>query len=226
MPQMNNISFILPDARWLDAPAEKTPNFTKVYTAVARAVQTSLRETVPGYLFQDLKRLENLEDGYPILVFHSSRLCAKTSFSYDVLDRAAMNKFFRLTARELVPVLAEASATLEAAGYPELADLYHPRRAAKIIRAVQKLKKYRKPLNQMLVSEGRLITELIRLSGSRYCDPKVRAQKQALFIRNWNICLKRFYMKRDFTAIAPAVLRAATQALVQASSAEILDIAA
>jgi hypothetical protein len=65
-----------------------------------------------------------------------------------------------------------------------------------------------------------------------HCPPKLRSRKCAEFIQEWNKILRRFYGGRDFTAVGPVLLRAATIALVTAQrrveicDADIFEVAA
>lgn len=212
-----SIHFLRPEESWFSAPVERTPQFSVVFAKVSRALQVVLREQLPPILFRDLSRYETIEDGYSMLVFRASRPCrTRGEFTYDVLNPLTMASFFHHAERKLEEVLTEATAALSAAGREDLAALYHPRRAEKIMRLVRTQRRFRKPLHQMLVSEGRLLNELMRLAGSSNCLPDVRTRKTALFIKRWNQILRRFYSKRDFTEAGPALLRAVTRALISA----------
>ena len=118
-----------------------------------------------------------------------------------------MQRFFRLAVRNLPSVLQEAHAALIAAGRPELAELYRPALAEKILQAVRTQRQYRLLLNQMIVSENRLLMELMLLGGSSYCPAKVKAAKAGKFIKRWNYVLRRSCLHRDFSELVPACFK-------------------
>lgn len=68
----------------------------------------------------------------------------------------------------------------------------------------------------MLMREGDLLRELIALGGSASLPPKARAKKVVKFNRKWDVLLRRFFGRNDFTAAGPKLLDAATGALVRA----------
>jgi hypothetical protein len=213
----NDINFLAPDECWFSAPAERTPLFLPVFLKVSRALHQSLRETLAPMLFSDLQRLANIQDGYPLLFYHATRpYHSRTEFYYDVLDAGKMDKFFRLAKYSFRRVLSNVWAALKAAGLDDIAKLYWPGRADRIAAAVRTQVRLRRRINQMLVSEARLLTVLIELGGADRCPAHVRVRKTAEFIQEWNIVLRRFYSRRDFTAAGPVLLRAATVALITA----------
>ncbi len=213
----NDINFLAPDDCWFSAPAERTPGFKCTFLKVSRALHQSLRDTLAPMLFSDLTRLADIQDGYTLLYYHASRpYHSKTEFSYDVLDPVKMEKFFRLATPPFREVIANVWSSLNDAGLDRIARLYRPVSVDRIVATVRTQEHFRRRLNQMLVSEARLFTALTRLGGLANCPPKVRARRSAEFIRDWNMILRRFYAGRDFTAAGPALLRAATIALVTA----------
>jgi hypothetical protein len=213
----NDINFLVPDDCWFSAPAERTPNFKTIFLKVSRALHQSLRDTLAPMLFSDLRRLSDVKDGYPLLFYHASRPChSKTEFAYDVLDREKMNKFFRLGKPQFRQVIANVWSSLNEAGLEDIAQLYQPGSADRIVRVIRKQERLRRRIHQMLVSEARLLAVLTRLGGADNCLPKVRARRTADFIQDWNTILRHFYSRRDFTAAGPILLRAATIALVTA----------
>lgn len=216
-PVSNDIHFLVPDDCWFSAPAERTPYFLATFLKISRALHQSLRDTLAPMLFSDLRRLANTQDGYTLLFYHASRpFHSKTEFSYDVLDPQKMDKFFKLATPRFRQLVGEVWSKLKSAGLDDIVRLYLPVRADRIITALRTKERYRRRINQMLVSEARLLTELIRLGGVAGCPAKVRARRSAEFIQEWNVVLRRFYAGRDFTAAGPILLRAATIALVTA----------
>jgi len=210
----NNIDFLVLDDCWFSAPAERTPRFKYTFLKISRALHQSLRDTLAPLLFSDLRRLSDIGDGYPLLYYHASRpYHSKTEFYYDVLDPAKMDKFFRLATPPFREVVANVWTELKAAGLDDIAQLYRPVSVDRIVATVRTQERFRRRLNQMLVSEAHLFSVLTRLGGSDHCPPKARARKSAEFIQDWNRILRRFYAGRDFTAAGPALLRAATIAL-------------
>lgn len=211
------IKLLVPDDIWFSAPAERTPRFKPVFMKVARALHQSLRDTLAPMFFEDLRRLADIEDAYPLLFYYASRPHhSKTEFFWDVLEEGQMEKFFRLTIPRLREVMADVYAKLNEAGLPEIAQLYRPIRLERIVAAVRTRERFRRRLYQMLVSEAHLFTALTCLGGVGGCLSRVQTRRTAAFVKEWNSILRRFYANRDFTAAGPVILRAATIALVTA----------
>jgi hypothetical protein len=59
--------------RWLDAPAERDPQFFPAYARVSRAVQRAIRTWLPYLYFSSPERYEDLAMAAPLVVYQASR---------------------------------------------------------------------------------------------------------------------------------------------------------
>ena len=212
---------MLPKECWFAAPAQLTRRFSPVFREVSRALHQTLREAVPSLLFRDPSQLADTKYAYAILVYSASRPsgCREhTEFCYDVLDQENMTTFFRSARRKLTRKIADARSSVIAAGMDEFVDAYDPADAEKMLRWVRMHRCYRQPLNQMLVTEGRLMDELIQLSMYGRCNAKDRAKHVGTFNKKWNIALRKFCGGFDFTELGPQLLKKATEALIRAQA--------
>ena len=216
-----DVQMMLPDESWFTAPAQLTRRFSPVFREVSQALHQTLRDAVPALLFRDPSQFADTKYAYAVLVYSSSRPsgCREhTEFCYDVLDRENMDTFFRYATRKLSRKLADARSSVIAAGMNDLVDSYDPADAEKMIRWVRIHRRYRQPLNQMLVAEGRLMDELIHLSMFGHCAGKDRAKHIGAFNKRWNVALRKFCGGFDFTELGPLLLKRASEALTRAQA--------
>jgi hypothetical protein len=202
-----------PDARWFDAPAERTPEFHPAYAQVSIALQSALRTLVPAQLLNSADGFRDTFIAYPLLVWKVSRPYrgkSKTELTYDVLNPISMAKFYRLARPELIVLLTQMHAEFAASGDAVLAADYAPRRITRILTLCRAHKKCRNGIAALLVGEGALLNALIPFGGAPHAS---RARIVAEFQKTWRTRLTRFYASEDFTPLAPALLDAATAAL-------------
>jgi hypothetical protein len=202
-----------PDARWFEAPAERTPAFHPAYAQVSIALQSALRTLVPAHLLNSADGFRDTFTAYPLLVWKVSRPYrgkSKTELTYDVLNPISMAKFYRLARPELMVLLTEMHAAFITSGEPALAADYAPRRITRILTLCRSHKKCRNGVAALLVGEGALLNALVPFGGA---PPAARARIIAEFQKTWRTRLTRFYASEDFTPLAPALLHAATTAL-------------
>ena len=211
----NEIQLMIPDERWMNAPAFQTWRFYPVYSQVARALHQSMRDELPAIYFRDPARLLNVRQSYPMLVFQASRPCTSQAnlFCHDVLDAEIMDTFFRMSRAKLIHGLEAARAAALAAGLKDTAAHYYGRHAKHVIESTRKNVTFRRPLNKMLLVEAAMLHDLIAFAG-KY-PPSQRAKRIADFNRRWNIHLRRFFGTTDFTEAGPKLLSAATAALTR-----------
>jgi hypothetical protein len=230
---MNQIDSLTPDPRWFDAPRERTPQFFCIYAQVSMALQEALRETVPPALFADLDEFKNQRGAYAMLAYASSRPYrpkSRTDFTYDLTNATAMMTFYRFSKRKLTAGLAEAHASLMAAGQEELAQHYEPRNIKFILKAVKKRKRFRKPLHRLLIAEGKLVNELTAFSGLHECSVREQQKEAMMILRRWRLTFRHLCFGSDLSRLAEPLFEVATKAYVEASRMEqpetLLDLAA
>jgi len=217
----NEIRLLLPDECWFDLPSEMSARFFPVFRKVGSALHAAMRNVLPAFYFREPERYADLRYALPMLTYQSSgpfQIQAR-DYYYDVLNRAAMDRFFKSARRRMFTTLSDARCCVVAAqlkdtpGNEGIEDFYLPRNSKKVMRMVRLHDIYRRPLNQMLVVEGRMLEELIKLGACKNCGPKARAKKIADFNYAWGVLLRRFCGSTDFTPAAGDLLDAATKAL-------------
>src|SRR6266404_5004242 len=136
----DNLQFDLPPI-WRKAPAERTPRFFRVYSAVSLALQRELRRRIPEEWFRDPERLESVRLAWPLLTWQASlpyRPRTRYAFTYDVLDTRMMKRFFREARLRLPEVLAGVHLRVMTEGRPELSRGSEPKHARTISQFVQR----------------------------------------------------------------------------------------
>lgn len=215
---LSALTFPKPGEAWLAAPDERTPGFFPAFARVSFAIQMLLRDRVPSHYFLDPQAFANVKTAYPMLVYRASapfRGKMRTELTYDVLNPKTLSAFFRTVRPALGPVLEGVKARLLAEGFTEVAALYEPSHANRILESVQKLSKSRKCLYVLIRAESGLITTLIDLAGLGSLPIKAQARRTASFEKKWRYQLRRMYPGTDFTWLAPELLEAATRALAE-----------
>jgi hypothetical protein len=209
-----------PDASWLALPAERSAAFLPTFVRISVALQSALRDHVPAVYFQSPERFRDWKSAYPMLVYEASRPFrgrVRTELTYDVLNPRLMAILFRRAKANLIPLLERVEYELRAGGFPEVAGHYSPKHALEIIQSVQRLSASRRCLYRLVRSESVLVDALVALSGLGTLSGKEQAKRLAAFRKKWQFQLRRLYPSGDFSALAPALLEAATQALLTKS---------
>jgi len=203
------------------APAERSPEFFPAFAGVSTAIQSLLRERIPSHYFQNSQSFATVKTAYPMLVYQASRPFRgkmRTELCYDVLNPTTTAAFFRSVRPLLGGVLETVKSRLQSEGANGLAGQYEPARANAILQSVQKWAKSRKCLYVLIRAEGVLVNTLIDLAGLGSLPERQQAKRLASFEKKWRFQLRRMYPATDFTWLAPELLEAATQALVQAEA--------
>jgi hypothetical protein len=206
-----------PGAYWLSLPAERSSAFLPAFVRISVALQAALREHVPAVYFHDLARFHDWKSAYPMLVYQASRPFrgrVRTELTYDVLNPRLMAILFRRAKNTMIPLLERVEAQLRAAGLKEVAQYYSLKRSPGIIETVQRLSASRRCLYRLVRSESALVDALVDLSGLGNVPAREQAKRRSAFQKKWQFQLRRLYPGVDFSAIAPALLEAATQALL------------
>jgi hypothetical protein len=213
----NDLTLLIPDERWFDAPPQCTVAFSQIFAPVARAIQKTLRGSANQHLMRDLDRYE-MGGALPMLAYIVTRPCrpTKTEFCYDVLNQNQMERALRNTIKPLARALEDTSAKLREAGRIEAAEYYLPRRAEKGLKAVRTQVEFRRMFNQMLVIEARLFNELVALCAGGRVPGKARIKQVAIFNKRWSMLLRQLYGNHNFSALGPELLAEATKAYITA----------
>jgi hypothetical protein len=205
-----------PSSLWFQAPAEGSGPFYPTFRRISIALQMEMRRCIPSGYFSVLERYRDVRTAYPMLVYQCSRSFrgrSKTDYTHDVLNSVSMARMFRLTRPRLTRALPALVAQLQAAGLDDTAKFYDPKNAGRILRAVRTQMKYRRPLEALLVGEGRLVNELIRFHAASSSTERQRASMVKLFRKRWTGTLRHIFPGSDFRQCGPGVLNAATRAL-------------
>ena len=204
---------------WLEAPLERSPLFFPAFVKISLAIQAALRERVPSAYIVGAAMFENTRVIYPMLVYRASRPFhgkGRADLTYDVLDENMMERFFRKARRNLGTVLSSVVTRLKSDARDDLVRLYEPARAGEIIVSVQKTRKSRSLLYDLLVGESALVNELRQLAGFGSLKSRDRAKKSAELFKAWNAHLRRLCPGRDYRYLGPELLDMASAALAQA----------
>ena len=208
---------------WMAAPSERSPLFLPTFGKISQTIQGALRERVPAAYVVGASVFENTRAVYPMLVYQASRPYhgkGRADLTYDVLDDNMMKRFFRRAKRNLGAVLAAVLTRLPADVHADLVRRYQPARAAEIIVAVQKTRKSRSLLFDLLVGESALINELRQLAGLGSLNSREQSRKAAGFFKAWNSHLRRLCPGRDYRYLGPELLDMASTVLEQALALE------
>ncbi len=202
---------------WLLAPGERSAGFFPAFARISVALQRALRQRVPAAYFENLENFRDTKKAYPMLVYRASRpfrARMRTDLTYDVLNPATLARVFRSAKQCLPELLPEIEIRLRAAGWDDIARPYQPKRSADIVDSVQRLSKSRRCLYVLIRCESMLMNALIDLAGLGTLRPKHQLQRTAAFEKRWSFELRRIYPGIDCLSLAPALLDAATEALI------------
>jgi len=211
-------NFPQPTEAWLRAPDERSPDFFPAFARISVALQQALRDRVPAAYFEKLENNRDTKKAYPMLIYRSSRpfrTRMRTELNYDVLNPAALARVFRSAKQCLPELLTRTENLLNDAGCGDLTRYYQARRTPEIIDSVQRLSKSRRCLYVLIRSESVLVNALIELGGLGALSPKAQLKRTAAFKKRWSFQLRRLYPGTDLLSLAPALLEAATQALIE-----------
>ena len=206
-----------PDARWRALPAERSAAFLPTFARISVALQSTLRERVPAICFPNLESFRDWKSAYPMLVYQASRPFrgrVRTELTYDVLNPRLMSILFRRAKGNLAPLLERVESKLRAGGCADIAAHYSSKRAQEIIQSVHRLSASRRCLYRLVRSESALVDALVGLSGLGTLSAREQAKRLVAFRKKWRFQLRRLYPGLDFSALAPALLEAVTQALL------------
>lgn len=204
------------DRCWFDAPHERSHDYFPVFVRVSIAVQGMLRRALPERYLAEIEHFRDTRMIYPLLVYAASRPFPgqpRTEFTYDILNRAIMRKFYLSVGRNLPAVLAGVSARLRAAGMGDVAKHYRPDQARAIMATVDRLKTCRRRLEALVVTETLMMNHLLLFAGSRSLPARERTKIVSKCEKVWLSRLRRLFAKQDYTFLAPEILAVATKVL-------------
>ncbi len=217
-PDIHAYNFPQPGETWLLAPDERSPDFFPAFARISVALQQALRDRVPAAYFENLENYRDTKKAYPMLIYRSSRpfrARMRTELNYDVLNPAALARVFRSAKQCLPELLAQTENLLSDAGRYDLTRYYQARRTPDIVDSVQRLSKSRRCLYVLIRSESVLMNALIELGGLGALSPKHQLKRRAAFEKRWTFQLRTLYPGTDCRSLAPTLLDAATNALVE-----------
>jgi hypothetical protein len=194
---------------WPTSPAENDPAYFRAWQLVAVALQRGMRRWAAELYFLDLKRFEDREEAYPMVVYSACRLCygrPRTEFTYDIADAATLPAAMRSIGIRVERALEVHQARLKAQGRDRLARWYSPIWYEDVLAAA---KKHPKRLVALIAREARLIDAVIDLGTSR---DEAAAHRSA---RTFNFALRKFH-DVDMRELLPRVLQEATIVLHKA----------
>ena len=212
-PSQIKMTNTLTDPQWLNAPAERDPEYFWAWQRVSLALQRWLRDQVANQYFEDIAHFENRRAAYPVIVYQASRLChgrPRTEFTYDLRDypesSITLASSWKLTGRAIQAVLVRIERRLNHAGMTELAHRYAPVWHQDVLVAV---KKKPQPYVDLLRAESAVINAAIDLGTGRSAEAAHR------FAKTVHLNLRKIY-GMDLQGLGAGVLDEATRALAHA----------
>lgn len=202
----NELLAMLSTEPWASTPAERDPGYFRCWQRVSLALQHAMRQWIPEIYFRDESRFEDRDEAYQVAGFAASQPFhgrARTDFTYDVADPAALESALRNTGRRMQAVLGPIELRLRERGRLPLSRRYAPVWYLDILGAV---KKRHRRLIALLACESKLIDAVIDLGTSRDRAAARRFERIA-------IAALRSVGGVDFREIIPRALEEAARVL-------------
>ncbi|HWR50007.1 MAG TPA: hypothetical protein VN428_02800 [Bryobacteraceae bacterium] len=215
-----------PDAAtaWLRAPRDKDPAFFPVWAAVSIALQQTLRRWLPYAWFSDIRRYDNLNAAWPLMVYQCTRPYPSkppAEFTYDIMEAGRLRIARQSTGRALKVEMKRAGEILAAAGKRRTAKFYLEMRPEAVLSSVEK-----QPLNfnSLIQADTTFVNAVIdlgrrswELSATLDTDPVQSVRElagfAADFTRQFHRRLRRLYAGESFPAFGTLLLVEAARAL-------------
>jgi hypothetical protein len=206
-------------AAWLRGPGERDADFAGTYARMSVAVQRAMRNWLPFVYFSDLNRYDRTTMAYPLLVYQCSRPFpgkGRTEFTYDVMDRHSTARARRKLSPAVTRELERVEQLLVDAGKTDTAQLYAPKRAPKVLTAVENNPRM---LDSLLYADSVFVEQLIQLGihAGKLAHGEQTAMNLALFVRSlvktFHGRLKRLYGRQEYLSFGSLLLVEATSAL-------------
>jgi len=201
---------------WKNAPRERTAAYFPVYSAVSRAIQTTMRAWVNEWFVSNMEILQQPSSAYAILVYqctHPFAGHATNIFTYDIQQTEALNRCFRSAANKLGRHLRE----LNTRRLPWFTrEHYFAYRSQEVVKFVFKSPR---SIYRMLHVETMLMDAILRFSIMDI--PDLGLEEAVLRLRRtFRVQLRRFSEHFDLSLRADELLHIATQALISKMAAE------
>jgi hypothetical protein len=171
------------DPLWRGGPKERDAAYFPTWQRVSLALQNWMRAEVARAYFTDIRRFEDRDEAYTMLVYQACRPFfgrPRTDFTYDLRDFPScldtVEASWRMTARSIQRVLAAVEIRLREAGKESLARRYAPVWWEDVLVAV---KRRPRPYADLLAREAAVINAVIDL-GTQPTPPGVHASAKAI----------------------------------------------
>jgi hypothetical protein len=195
---------------WTSVPRERDPLYFRTWQNVSVALQSWLRKSIADEYFKDLRRYEDRDNAFPMLVYQVARVCygrPNTEFTYDLSDYPecpdTLASTWKMTGNAMQRLLGRIEEKLSLAGLTVLARRHSPVWYEDVLAAVRK-----KPLAyiNLLARESMFINAVIDLGTARSASAINR------FSRTANLGLRKIY-GMDLRRFALPCLEEATRVL-------------
>lgn len=222
LPQPLAIRYRCADAGGLaSAPAERSHHYNRVYKSLSVAIQRAIRDTFPANHFETVSQLEDRPHCLSLLCWSAAEpvvgryvdQLGVDIFNTQMLNRACTGMVDRLGRRleEVRDIL------LRHRVLPLYSESYHPSRAARVLRHCRKHPQF---LHLLFVNEFRLICAFVlfcvRIRGWRAVGAANPGKVYREIRETWEnieILIRRFYQRRQHSAIGSILLLEAVRTL-------------
>jgi hypothetical protein len=207
---------------WLNAPRERTAQYFPVYSAISKALQTSLRGWTQQWLNDNPQSFERKVAAYSLLVFSCTRPFRSRSnnfFTYDIQETATVDQAFRSAGPELREKLDELNTAHRACGLPGVMSIL-PKKIEDFV------SNNRRPIYRMFSVETALMDEVLKFTQINI--PKWGLDKAAEELRSaFRKHLHRFTEEFDMADRSDELLSILTDVLLDSEDKEtaVLDAA-
>ncbi len=195
---------------WKRAPRERTQTYFPTYSAVSKAMQSTMRLWVREWFAANPEILLRPHTAYPILVYQCTHpFSGKPTniFTYDIQQTEVLDRAFASAANKLGRELK----TLDTKRFPWFTrEHYFAYRSKEVVKYVSK---NRRALYKMLNTETVLMDSILKFAVIDI--PKLGLEQALVLLRRaFHTQLRRFSDEFDFSARAEELLRIATEAVV------------
>lgn len=194
---------------WKSAPKERTPAYFPTYSAVSKAIQTTLRCWVREWFKDNAEILLRPHTAYPILVYQCTHPFSgrpTNMFTYDIQQTEALNRAFASAANKLGRELK----TLDTKSLAWLTrEHYFAYRSKEVVKYVAR---NRRGIYKMLNVETVMMNSILKFA---IIDIPAIGLEEAIVVlrRAFRTQLGRFSDEFDFSSRVDNLLRVATDAL-------------
>lgn len=195
---------------WQRAPKERTAAYFPTYSAVSKAIQTTMRGWVREWFTANPEILLRPHTAYPILVYQCTHPFSgrpTNIFTYDIQQTEALGRAFASAANKLGRELKE----LDTKQYSWFTrEHYFAYRSQEVVKYVMK---NRRAIYKMLNVETVLMDSILKFAVIDI--PKLGVDDSLVLLRRaFNTQLSRFSDEIDLSGRAEELLKVATDALL------------